>query len=36
MKLPRDLYGAELVKLLKIHGYVVHYQTGSHVIIRTL
>ena len=35
MKLPRDLYGAELVKRLERVGYQVHHQTGSHIIVRT-
>ncbi len=35
MKLPRDLYGVELVKLLEPFGYGVIHQTGSHIIIRT-
>ena len=36
MKLPRDLSGAELIKLLrKHHGYVVVNQEGSHVILET-
>ena len=36
MKLPRDLYGAELVKRLERVGYQIHHQTGSHIIVRTL
>lgn len=36
MKLPRDLSGAELIKLLcKRHGYVRVNQEGSHVILQT-
>ncbi|HTB83963.1 MAG TPA: type II toxin-antitoxin system HicA family toxin [Candidatus Sulfotelmatobacter sp.] len=36
MKLPRDLSGAELVKLLcKYHGYRRVHQVGSHVILET-
>ncbi|WP_019988388.1 type II toxin-antitoxin system HicA family toxin [Rudanella lutea] len=35
MKVPRDLNGSELVKRLEKYGYVVHHQTGSHLIIRT-
>jgi predicted RNA binding protein YcfA (HicA-like mRNA interferase family) len=31
MRLPRDLTGAELVKLLARLGYKVTRQTGSHV-----
>ncbi|MBC8154400.1 MAG: type II toxin-antitoxin system HicA family toxin [Bacteroidetes bacterium] len=35
MKMPRNLNGSELVKLLEKVGYQVHHQTGSHVIIKT-
>ncbi len=36
MKLPRDLSGAELIKLLcKQHGYRRVNQEGSHVILQT-
>ena len=36
MKLPRDLSGAELVKLLcKHYGYRRLHQEGSHIIIET-
>jgi len=36
MKLPRDLSGSELIKLLcKHHGYRRVNQEGSHVIIQT-
>ncbi len=31
MKLPRDLGGEELAKLLKKYGYEVTRQTGSHM-----
>lgn len=34
MKLPRDLYGNELVKLLEKVGYQVQHQTGSHIIVK--
>jgi predicted RNA binding protein YcfA (HicA-like mRNA interferase family) len=30
MKLPRDLSGPELAKLLRVLGYEVSQQTGSH------
>lgn len=34
MKLPRDLSGADLIKLLcKHHGYQQVNQEGSHVIL---
>ena len=37
MKLPRDLSGAELTKLLcKHHGYRRVNQEGSHVILETV
>ncbi|HEX9958899.1 MAG TPA: type II toxin-antitoxin system HicA family toxin [Fibrella sp.] len=35
MKLPRDLFGQDLVKRLSRFGYEVHHQTGSHIIVRT-
>ena len=36
MKLPRDLSGAELVKVLcKHYGYVRLHQEGSHIILQT-
>lgn len=36
MKLPRDLSGTELIKLLcKNHGYQWVNQEGSHVILQT-
>lgn len=35
MKLPRDLNGSQLVKMLEKVGYQVHHQTGSHIIVRT-
>lgn len=36
MKLPRNLSGAELIKLLcKHHGYHQLHQEGSHVILQT-
>ena len=31
MRLPRDLSGVELAKLLRRYGYDVSRQTGSHV-----
>lgn len=31
MKLPRDVSGEELVRLLKRYGYRVTRQTGSHI-----
>jgi predicted RNA binding protein YcfA (HicA-like mRNA interferase family) len=35
MKLPRDLSGAELVKVLRRAGYEMTRQTGSHIRIGT-
>ncbi|GAB4295218.1 MAG: hypothetical protein Fur0025_32250 [Oscillatoriaceae cyanobacterium] len=35
MKLPRDLSGQDLVKALKILGYEVSHQTGSHMRLTT-
>ncbi|WP_313890641.1 type II toxin-antitoxin system HicA family toxin [Planktothricoides raciborskii] len=35
MKLPRDLSGQDLVKSLKIFGYEVSHQTGSHIRLTT-
>ncbi len=31
MKIPRDLRGADLVRLLAVFGYVAVRQTGSHI-----
>ena len=31
MKLPRDISGAELAKLLERYGYRIVRQTGSHI-----
>ena len=36
MKLPRDVGGDDLVKLLKRYGYPRIHQTGSHVRIRAM
>ena len=35
MKLPRDLSGEALVKLLTRHGYVMTRQSGSHIRLTT-
>lgn len=35
MKLPRDLSGQDLVKALKVFGYEVSHQTGSHIRLTT-
>ena len=36
MRLPRDLSGQDLAKALKILGYEVSRQTGSHMRLTTL
>ncbi len=36
MKLPRDVSGAELVKALRVFGYEVTRQKGSHIRVTTL
>ena len=35
MKLPRDISGQELAKLLAKYGYTVTRQTGSHIYLTT-
>ncbi|HNQ95994.1 MAG: type II toxin-antitoxin system HicA family toxin [Anaerolineales bacterium] len=35
MRIPRDLGGEELVKLLKRHGYEITRQVGSHMRLTT-
>lgn len=35
MKLPRDLSGEELAKLLRKYGYEISRQTGSHMRLTT-
>ena len=35
MRLPRDLAGHELIKLLKRYGYEVTRQVGSHIRLQT-
>ena len=35
MKIPRDISGSELVKLLKKYGYEPTRQVGSHIRITT-
>ena len=35
MKIPRDLSGSDLVKLLKEYGYEPTRQTGSHIRLTT-
>jgi len=34
VKLPRDVTGAEAVRALQRHGFVLVRQTGSHQILR--
>jgi predicted RNA binding protein YcfA (HicA-like mRNA interferase family) len=36
MRLPRDLTGNDLSKLLKVFGYTVTRQTGSHMRLTTM
>ncbi|GAB3704000.1 hypothetical protein GCM10027592_34790 [Spirosoma flavus] len=36
MRIPRNLTGLELIKLLKALGYEVTRQTGSHIRIETM
>ena len=35
MRIPRDLSGDDLVRLLAVFGYVVTRQTGSHLRLTT-
>ena len=35
MKIPRNISGKELVKVLKIYGYEVVRQNGSHISVTT-
>ena len=35
MRIPRDISGRELVKILKPYGYSISRQTGSHIRITT-
>ena len=35
MRLPRDLSGPDLVRALKLLGYIVTRQTGSHMRVTT-
>ena len=35
MKLPRDVSGAKLVKALRVLGYEVSRQSGSHIRVST-
>jgi predicted RNA binding protein YcfA (HicA-like mRNA interferase family) len=35
MKLPRDLHGSQLVKSLRVLGYAVGRQKGSHIRVTT-
>jgi predicted RNA binding protein YcfA (HicA-like mRNA interferase family) len=36
MKIPRDVSGLELVRLLRQFGYEVSRQTGSHIRLTTI
>jgi predicted RNA binding protein YcfA (HicA-like mRNA interferase family) len=35
MKIPRDVNGADLVRALRVLGYTVSRQTGSHIRVTT-
>jgi predicted RNA binding protein YcfA (HicA-like mRNA interferase family) len=35
MKIPRDISGQDLIKLLKPYGYLPTRQTGSHIRLTT-
>jgi predicted RNA binding protein YcfA (HicA-like mRNA interferase family) len=35
MRLPRDLSGADLAKVLRVLGYEITRQTGSHIRLTT-
>lgn len=35
MKIPRDVSGKELIKALKVYGYEVAGQNGSHIKVTT-
>jgi predicted RNA binding protein YcfA (HicA-like mRNA interferase family) len=35
MKIPRDISGQDLIKLLKPYGYAATRQTGSHIRLTT-
>ena len=35
MKIPRDLTGSDLVRLLKTYGYLPTRQSGSHIRLTT-
>lgn len=36
MKLPRDISGEELARLLKRYGYEISRQTGSHIRLTSI
>ena len=36
MRIPKDITGTELIKLLKPFGYEIVRQSGSHIRIKTL
>ncbi|MCH5599638.1 type II toxin-antitoxin system HicA family toxin [Niabella ginsengisoli] len=35
MKIPRDISGKDLIKLLKPYGYIITRQAGSHIRLTT-
>ena len=35
MRLPRDISGTDLIKSLRVYGYEISRQTGSHIRVTT-
>ena len=35
MRIPRDISGQELIKYLRLYGYVITRQSGSHIRLST-
>ncbi len=35
MKMPRDISGKDVIKALKVYGYQVIRQNGSHIMVTT-
>jgi len=36
MKIPRDISGRDLIKALKVFGYEIVRQNGSHIMVTTV
>lgn len=36
MRIPRDISGQDLVSHLKLYGYIISRQTGSHIRLTTI